>query len=82
MYYIPHNQRGGHLLIIRIRAKGERAITSAESGARALRVRARRVGTREKIQPRAQALTTSWPCLFVLCRSLRARWVALRLCVR
>ena len=23
------------------------------------------VGTREKIQPRAQALTTSWPCLFV-----------------
>ena len=33
MYYIPHNQRGGHLLIIRARAKGERAIRSAESGA-------------------------------------------------
>ena len=65
MYYIPHNQRGGHLLTIRTRAKGERALRSAESGAGALRVRARRVGIREKIQPLAQALTTSWPCLFV-----------------
>ena len=33
MYYIPHNQRGGHLLIIRARAKGERAVRSAESSA-------------------------------------------------
>lgn len=49
MYYIHHNQRGGHLLTTRARAKGERALRSAESCAGALRVRARRVDIREKI---------------------------------
>ena len=59
MYYIPHNQRGGHLLTIRTRAKGERAIRSAESVRRELCALVLRVGIREKINTLEQALMTS-----------------------
>ena len=59
MYYIPHNQRGGHLLTIRSRAKGERAIRSAESVRCELCALVLRVGIREKINTLEQALMTS-----------------------
>ena len=59
MYYIPHNQRGGHLLIIRARAKGERAIRSAESVRCERCALVPRVGTREKINTLRRALMSS-----------------------